>query len=282
VETGLAAAGLAATGLAATARATAAWRAVESARDEALFRDPWAAALAGQEMVAQLAAQPPEVQARAASYTIVRTRFFDDWLAAQTDCRQVVLLGAGFDTRAFRLRWPAGTTLWELDRPAVLAAKEAALADEQPTPGCTRRTVAADLTGPAWPQALLEAGLVAKLPTVWLAEGLLPYLEPAVVETLLAQVAGLSAAGSRLGADFVTAGFMAARNAYVATLEPAPAPQHVVLFHSGTDAPAALLGRHGFRLERLTHPGAADADFGRWAGPAELGAGLLLVTAVRA
>jgi len=269
------------TDLAATARATAAWRAVESARDDPLFRDPWAAVLAGQEMVTQLASQPPDVQAQAASYTIVRTRFFDDWLTSQADCRQVVLLGAGFDTRAFRLAWPAGTTLWELDQPAVLAAKDVALADERPAAGCTRRTLAADLTGPAWPQALLEAGLVVEQPTVWLAEGLLPYLEPLAVETLLGQVAGLSAAGSRLGADFVTEGFRAARNAYVATLAPAAAPQQVVLFHSGTDAPAGLLGGHGWQLERLTHPGAADANFGRWMGPAELSAGLLLMTAVR-
>jgi len=270
------------TELAATARATAAWRAVESARAAALFHDPWAAALAGQAMVSQLASQPPDVQARAASYTIVRTRFFDDWLTVHTDCRQVVLLGAGFDTRAFRLAWPAGTTLWELDQPAVLAAKDAALAGERPSAGCTRRTLAADLTGPAWPQALLEAGLAVDQPTVWLAEGLLPYLEPPAVETLLGQVSDLSAAGSRLGADLVTEGFMAARNAYVATLAPAVAPWQVVaLFHSGTDAPAALLGHHGWRLERLTHPGASDADFGRWVGPAELGAGFLLVAAVR-
>jgi len=75
---------------------------------------------------------------------------------------------------------------------------------------------------------------------------------------------------------------MAARNAYVATLVPAVAPRQVVVpFHSGTDAPAGLLGRHGWRLEHLTHPGAADADFGRWVGPAELGDEFLLMTAVR-
>ncbi len=108
--------------IASTARVTAALRAVETARANALFQDPWAAALAGPDLLATFAAQPPDIQDRASSYTIIRTRVFDDWLLT-TGCPQIVLLGAGFDTRAFRLGWPTGAQVWELDQAKVLDAK---------------------------------------------------------------------------------------------------------------------------------------------------------------
>jgi len=142
----------------ATARVTAAWRARETARADPLFHDPWAAALAGPESIATLTAQPSDQQERASSYTIVRTRVFDDWLLSRTDCRQIVLLGAGFDTRAFRLSWPIGTQIWELDQAQVFAAKEAALAAVPTDSGCAHRhTVVADLASDRWPALLAAA-----------------------------------------------------------------------------------------------------------------------------
>src|SRR5215470_12192356 len=122
--------------LSATARLTAALRALESSRADPLVLDPWAAALAGGDFVASLAGQPPYVQARAASYTIVRMRVFDDWLRSVADCPQVVLLGAGFDTRAFRAAWPADTRLWELDQAEVLNRKEAILREAEAIARC--------------------------------------------------------------------------------------------------------------------------------------------------
>src|SRR3712207_8045357 len=68
-----------------------------------------------------------------ALYVVVRTRFFDDFLLYAcwgAGVRQVVLLAAGMDTRAFRLNWPSGTRLYELDRPVVLAAKEEVRSEE--------------------------------------------------------------------------------------------------------------------------------------------------------
>jgi O-methyltransferase involved in polyketide biosynthesis len=66
--------------LASTARVTAAWRALEIARADPLFHDPWAAVLAGPDLLARLTAQPPDIQDRASNYTLIRTRVFDNWL----------------------------------------------------------------------------------------------------------------------------------------------------------------------------------------------------------
>ena len=106
----------------ATARWTAAVRAQESERTDALFVDPWAAALAGAEGTAWLAQRPPG----SGLPMVLRTRYFDDFLlriTAEQGIGQVVLVAAGLDTRAFRLAWPAQTHVFELDRPAVLDYK---------------------------------------------------------------------------------------------------------------------------------------------------------------
>ena len=94
-------------------------------------------------------------------YTVIRTRVFDDWLATVVPAvSQLVLLGAGFDSRAFRLDWPPGVRLWELDQASLLAAKEAILAQVAAIPGCQRHTVAVDFAADrpgklasAWPSA---------------------------------------------------------------------------------------------------------------------------------
>jgi methyltransferase (TIGR00027 family) len=79
------------------------------------------------------------MQDRASMYTVIRTRVFDDWLASTmgsaNGVSQLVLLGAGFDSRAFRLDWPSGVRLWELDQAPLLAAKEAILGRVAATPG---------------------------------------------------------------------------------------------------------------------------------------------------
>jgi hypothetical protein len=107
---------------------------------------------------------------------------------------QVVLLGAGLDSRAWRLDWPAGTTVWELDRPEVLDVKAAVVTGP---PACDRRPVAVDLLDD-WPAALAAAGHDPAVPTTWVAEGLLVYFDDAGVDRLLRRVTALSPAGSRL------------------------------------------------------------------------------------
>src|SRR5512136_1063910 len=138
-----------------TARWTAAVRANESARADRLFDDPWAAALAGQE-------GGEWIEHRSADSLIpmvLRTRFFDDWLqriTLQNAIRQVVLMAAGLDTRAFRLNWPEQTQLYELDQPPVLKHKEEVLRSADAQPACIRQTVEANLTAP-WKEKLAQA-----------------------------------------------------------------------------------------------------------------------------
>jgi len=141
----------------ATARWTAAVRAAETTREGRLFEDPWAAALAGPDGAAWFAGRPPGSTPPIA----IRTRFFDDWLhavAIEGGIRQVVLLAAGLDTRAYRLPWAAATTVFELDRPVVLAEKERTLDAAGAAPACDRRVVRADLAAD-WAAELLAAGL---------------------------------------------------------------------------------------------------------------------------
>ena len=181
-----------------TAVMTAALRAAETARPDRLFDDPLASAF----VAAVRAAGEPVVQQPpgASEFAAIRTRFFDD--AALTACaggiRQVVLLAAGFDSRAFRLAWPNGVRLFELDLPATFALKEPVL--DGVAARCTRTVVPVDLRGD-WSGALDTAGFAVARPTAWLAEGLLPYLAGAECDRLLATVTGSSAPGSRFVFD---------------------------------------------------------------------------------
>jgi methyltransferase (TIGR00027 family) len=184
-----------------TARWVAAARAVESARPDRLFDDPYAKLLAGQDgetCLQVLGARAIPIVA----YLAMRTRFLDDLIqeGLGAGIRQCVILAAGMDTRAYRLEWPEDMRVFELDRPAVLAVKDAMLTSACAEPACDRRTIGVDLTGP-WVPALRVAGFDASQPKIWLIEGLLMYLDAPDVQSLLATVAELSAPGSRLGAD---------------------------------------------------------------------------------
>ncbi len=190
-------------GVGKTALGVALIRARESRREDRLFDDPYAQAFVdaapggygGEAGSARLA----EVRRGFSAYGVIRTRFYDDYLraAATRGCRQVVLLAAGLDTRAFRLAWPAGTRLFELDLPDVLAFKEAVLAARGAVPGCERVTVAADLRS-GWQARLAGAGFEPASPTAWLAEGLMIYLTSGEASRLLTVVGDLSAPRSRL------------------------------------------------------------------------------------
>jgi methyltransferase (TIGR00027 family) len=118
-----------------TAHWTAAARAFESKREDHLFEDPWASALAGIEGAAWAAARPPD----SLTPMILRTRYFDDFLervTSEDEIRQVILMAAGLDTRAYRLVWPAGMNVFELDQPAVLHEKEMVLHSSGARPNC--------------------------------------------------------------------------------------------------------------------------------------------------
>jgi len=249
-----------------TARWVAAVRAEEAGRPDRLFHDPLARALAGEEgfamREASLAAGGP--QADPGPYIVIRTRFFDDFVAgaAAEGVRQFVTVAAGMDARAFRLPWPDGTTLYEVDRPEVLALKGEILARERVEPACVRVPVGGDLEG-EWVAPLQEAGFAPGQRSCWLAEGLTPYLTEAAVRGLLSALSSVATAGSRLGIDFVGASFFSSpftRDSLKMMAE------RGMGWHFGTDEPEALLDEYGWRAEAI-QPGEEGAHFGRWPYP---------------
>jgi methyltransferase (TIGR00027 family) len=134
----------------------------------------------------------------------VRTRYFDDYFIDATGAgvRQAVILASGLDARAYRLPWPAGTVIYELDQPQVIEFKTTTLAGIGAEPTATRRTVPGDLRQD-WPAALKAAGLDLTAPTAWLAEGLLIYLPPEAQDRLFDNITGLSVPGSTIATEFV-------------------------------------------------------------------------------
>jgi len=134
----------------------------------------------------------------------VRTRFFDDFFtgAAADGIRQAVILASGLDTRAYRLRWPAGTVVYEVDQPQVIAFKTDTLAGLGAAPTAERRAIAIDLRDD-WPAALRHGGFDVEQPSAWSAEGLLPYLPPEAQDRLFDHITALSVPGSRLATEHV-------------------------------------------------------------------------------
>lgn len=247
--------------LAATARWTAAVRALETAREDRLFEDPWAAELAGPEGRAWIEARTPD----SVLPLVVRTRYYDDWLTEallDATIRQVVVLGAGLDTRAWRLGWPHGTVLFELDQAAVLARKAEVLAGAGAAPRCERREVEADL-GSDWPGRLLGAGFAPDRPTAWLAEGLLFYLPDELLVRILDEIAASSAPESQLGFDIVNGAVLTSpyTKPWVDMQAAAGAPWLGTL-----EDPVGFLAERGWRSS-LTQAGQPDANHGRWTLP---------------
>ena len=136
-----------------------------------------------------------------------RTKLIDDFFtdAAAGGIRQAVILAAGLDARAYRLEWPTGTTVYEVDQPDVIEFKTRTMADIGATPTAARQPVAIDLRQD-WPAALRRAGFDAGQPTAWSAEGLLAFLPPEAQDRLLDNITGLSTSGSRLVAENMGSG----------------------------------------------------------------------------
>ncbi|ORW27507.1 SAM-dependent methyltransferase [Mycobacterium paraense] len=133
-----------------------------------------------------------------------RARFYDDYFAAagKEGVRQVVILASGLDARPYRLAWPAGTTVYEIDQPEVIAFKTATLSAAGAAPTAELRTIGIDLRED-WPAALQDAGFDPAQPTAWLAEGvLIGWLPPDAEVRLLDSITPLSSEGSRFAADF--------------------------------------------------------------------------------
>jgi methyltransferase (TIGR00027 family) len=189
-------------------------RAMASQGPDALLDDPWAdplvRAVGIESFVGLLDGATPETPDAALSLRslieqmAVRTRFFDDFFTTTTNSgvRQAVILAAGLDTRAYRLPWPAGTVVYEIDQPDVIEFKTRTLAGLGAQPTAQRRTIAIDLRDD-WQSALVQAGFVTSLPTAWSAEGLLAYLPPEAQDRLFDDITALSASGSRVASEYV-------------------------------------------------------------------------------
>lgn len=197
----------------ATATLVAAARAAASKEEQPLIDDPYAEPLVravGIDFFTKMAGgELPSTEdqtavgvARMADNMAVRTRFFDEFFrrAADSGIRQAVILASGLDARAYRLDWPAGMLVFEIDQPDVIAFKTETLADLGATPTCDRRPVAVDLRDD-WAGALHKAGFEQQSPTAWSAEGLLGYLPPDAQDRLLDTVTALSAPGSQVAID---------------------------------------------------------------------------------
>ncbi|HEV7421319.1 MAG TPA: class I SAM-dependent methyltransferase [Mycobacterium sp.] len=199
----------------ATATMVAAARAMASRAERPLINDPFAEPLVravGVDVLTRLATgdlPPGDLGSdattgieRMADNMAVRTAFFDEFFlaAAAAGVTQAVILASGLDSRAYRLPWPAGTVVFEIDQPDVIDFKSRTLANLGAEPTAERRTVAIDLRED-WPTALKEAGFETARPTAWAAEGLLGYLPADAQDSLLDTVTALSAPGSRFATE---------------------------------------------------------------------------------
>ncbi len=200
------------TSVGSTALFVAAARALEAQKPDPLAADeyaevfcravggPWSDLLDGKAPEHPLKSK--EFGEHFVTFQAARTRYFDAYFrgAAQAGVRQIVLLAAGLDSRAYRLDWPTGTTVFELDQPQVLEFKRDALAARGAVPKADRREVAIDLRSD-WPQALLDSGFRSDEPSAWIAEGLLIYLPAVAQEQLFSGIDSLAGSGSHLAVE---------------------------------------------------------------------------------
>ena len=246
-----------------TAQWTAAARALETEREDRLFADPYARTVAdeiGFELLERYAG------GGTVPFLAIRTTYLDRAIVKAVEergIRQVVFLAAGMDTRFFRLPWPDGITVYELDRPALLEAKAGMLADEPQPAGRTRITVPVDLTQD-WTGPLKEAGWKSDEPVLWVVEGLLFFLPEEAVRTLLSALSAHAAPGSVLLGDVISRA--ALENPLARTfLSALKEDGNPWLF--GTEEPEALLDACGWDVLEVRQPGEPGADFGRWPYP---------------
>jgi methyltransferase (TIGR00027 family) len=238
----------------------AAKRAIETERSDRLFIDSFASVLAGSELnllKQRLQDQDgSEIQKEnllKTRFVAVRTCFFDNFLISKNkQLNQIVILGAGMDTRAFRLEWTPETHLYEIDQADVIKRKNDLLTNASPK--CYRHTIAVDLSQ-SWSSELLKQGYKTNIPTLWLMEGLLMYLDELAVNNLLNTISALSLGRSWLGADLIS----------VKSLELAMSSNGKVrkYWRFGTDYPQQLFANYGWTT-KIIQPGDEEANFGRY------------------
>ncbi|MFX0576543.1 SAM-dependent methyltransferase [Nocardia nepalensis] len=244
-------------GVALTAIGVAVIRARESARTDRLYDDPFAqlfvdAARRAYRDVdggAERWARLEEVADMFFEGRTVGVRLVDDRVAAAVEqgIRQIVLIGAGLDTRAFRMSLPADVRVFEIDLPELFAFKEPVLAAAQAIPRCERAVLPIDLRED-WAKLLGESGFRSDLPTHWVDEGVLGYLTHEYALHVVTTLTELSAPGSRFGVS---------RFAVDENARPYSELARLVRGDAGADRPRTGLGvdartwldEHGWRTE---------------------------------
>ncbi|MEW2479847.1 SAM-dependent methyltransferase [Mycobacterium sp. NPDC049093] len=192
-----------------TAVGVAVIRAREFERDDCLYADPYAARFVAAAQRAYLAPDAPAGAAETWA-TVLRladvmyesrtigVRLVDDALteAAAAGRTQIVLIGAGLDTHAFRLTWPGPVRLFEVDLPELFAFKEPILRDAVAT--CERHVIEADLSDGDWAESLVANGFDPAIPTHWVDHALMT-LPRAAARAGVESITRLSAPGSQYG-----------------------------------------------------------------------------------
>lgn len=233
-----------------TAKNMAAGRAYETRRSDALFIDPFAEKLAGKEVLEDVIPRLEADEKAGKPFTSIRTRYFDDLILGHSqNIQQIVLLGAGLDTRALRMEWAADTHVYEIDQSNILTYKESVLEDIQPT--CNRHAIAADLKDSLWSEMLIKQGYQPSKPSIWLLEGVLYYLNEEEVHNLLTTITTLSVKGSWFGADVINSVIMNGQDSWAK------------YWLSCCDDPEAFFGQYGWQASAI-QPGDEGASFGRF------------------
>ena len=285
----------------ATATMVAAARAMASRAPDPLIDDPFAEPLVravGLEFfvklldgeVSMMESDDPNFNPpRVIDVMAVRTKFFDDFFLTSTTAgiRQAVILASGLDSRAYRLPWPPGTVVYEIDQQAVIGFKTGTLSALGAKPAAEHRPVAVDLRDD-WPAALRANGFDASQPTAWSAEGLLAYLPPDAQDRLFDHITALSANGSRLATEFHPDGpaAMAERQKVMADQwkqRGLDLDLSTLMYHGERTPATDYLAAHGWRLSTQTRT-EVFAAYGREMADDEATAALrnsIAITAIR-
>ncbi|MGP3983170.1 class I SAM-dependent methyltransferase [Streptomyces sp. KR80] len=243
-----------------TAQWMAAARALESEREDALYIDPLARDLAapkGFDLIDRYEG------GGLLPFISIRTKFLDDTIQdvlAEGEIQQVVLIAAGMDTRAFRLDWPDGVEVYEVDHGPLIEEKRRRLDALGAEPRTDRREVSADLTGEWFPD-LERAGFDPSRPTLWVAEALTFFLTEEQAAGLLRLLASASAPGSRLALDILGRALLRSpfSKPFLETLAADGTP-----WIFGTDEPEEFLSANSWKVTGLKEPGEPGAGEGRW------------------